>query len=293
VTTPTSTAPYLTAALRRGREPKARFIDLCHMEWIKIRSLRSTWWVLIFAALATIFININGVRADLVYIDRSHLMPDPDGIIRPWQYDPLWKSLSDIAANLVMLGASAVGALTMFGEFSTGQIRTTFVAVPHRDGVVAAKVAVLAALTTVLGLVVAVASFSGGQALLASRHLGLGITDPEAMRSIAAYTLVVPVCALVGMLFGALIRNATASIVGVVAFLFLVPAFFGGDKYRWVREIGKVFPGAAERRLTWWSKGQGTLGKWPESVTEAWLVYGGWALVCVVATLYVVKRRDA
>jgi ABC-2 type transport system permease protein len=293
-TTTMTSEPHLSAALRRGREPRARFIDLCHMEWIKIRSLRSTWWVLIVAALATVFINLNGVHSDLVYIDRSFTVPDYDGVIRPWtDYNPLWRSLSSIAVQLMTLGASAVGALAMFGEFSTGQIRTTFVAVPNRGGVVAAKVVVLTAITTVLGSVVAVVSFLGGQAMLSSRHVGMGIGDPDAIRSIAAYALVIPVCALVGMLFGALIRNATASIVGVVAFLFLVPAFLGGDKYRWVKEISKLFPHAAEDRLVWWSKGRESFGKWPESLTEAWLVYGGWVVVSVAVALYVVKRRDA
>ena len=293
-TTTMTTEPHLSAALRRGREPKARFIDLCHMEWIKIRSLRSTWWVLLFAAAATIFINVNGVHSDLYYIDRSFTVPDQDGIIRPWtDYNPVLRSLSEIAVQLMMLGASAVGALAMFGEFSTGQIRTTFVAVPDRGGVVAAKVTVLSVMTGVLGFVVAMVSFLSGQAMLSSRHLGMSITDPDAIRSIAAYTLVVPVSALVGMLFGALIRNATASIVGVVAFLFLLPAFFGGDKYRWVKEIGKLFPGHSESRLVWWSKGHVDFGKWPESITEAWLVYGGWVVLSIAVALYVVKRRDA
>ena len=168
----------------------------------------------------------------------------------------------------------------MFGEFSTGQVRTTFAAVPKRGGVVAAKITVLCGITTVLAFIVSLISFLGGQAMVASRHVGLSITDHDAQIAIAAYTLVVPVCALVGMLFGALIRNATASIVAVVAFLFLLPSFFGGDKYHWVKEIGHLFPGDAEDTLTFWAQGpQPDNGKWPASHLHAWLVYAGWAVI--------------
>ncbi|MFL6113159.1 MAG: hypothetical protein ACJ786_17640 [Catenulispora sp.] len=281
---------------RLPAEPRPRFRDLCRMELIKVASLRSTWIVLIVAALATVFINLNGVHSDLQYIDEDLARPVKvmaDGQVRHFVYNPLFRSLSRIAVQLMMLGSAAIGALTMFGEFSTGQIRTTFAAVPRRDGVVLAKVVVLCTITAVLGLIVSLISFLGGQAMVAGRHLGLSITDHDAQIAIAAYTLVVPVCALVGMLFGAVIHNATASIVGVVAFLFLVPAFFGGDKYHWVVQLRHLFPGDAEETLTFWSRSGWDPGRWPASHTHAWLVYAGWAVLSIGAALFVVKKRDA
>lgn len=296
MSTMTATSQSPVSELVAG-EPKPRFRDLCRMEWIKVASLRSTWFVLLLAAAATIFINLNGVRSDLPYIDRFQQHPEgvlPNGVHWHFYYDPLARSLSRIAVQLMMLGAAAVGALTMFGEFSTGQVRTTFAAVPQRGGVVAAKVAVLGSLTTVLAAPVALISFVGGQALVASRHVGAPIGDPDSRTAIIAYTLVVPVCAFVGMLFGAVIRNATASIVAVVAFLFLLPAFFGGDKYHWVKEVGHLFPGNAEGTLTFWHKDLNQdLGRWPAGATHAWLVYAGWAVVSIVVALAVVKKRDA
>lgn len=279
----------------RVRDLPPRFRDLCRMEWIKVRSLRSTWAVLVVATAVTVLINLNGVHSDLHWIDydRSHPLILRDGTpAPPFVYDPLARSLSHVSVQFMMLGAAAIGALTMFGEFSTGQIRTTFAAVPRRDGVVLAKVTVLTALTAVLAFLVAMVSFLGGQAMVASRHLGMGVDDPNARRAIAAYTLVVPVSALIGMLFGALIRNATASIVGVVAFLFLLPSFFGGDRYRWVKEIGKLFPGEAEFRLCWYDKSPGDLGKWPQSIHGGWAVLVGWILVSIPVTLFVVRKRD-
>lgn len=278
-------------------EPKPRFRDLCRMEWIKVASLRSTWFVLLLAAAATIFINLNGVHSELQYLDRDLAEPTmvmPDGSVFHFYFNPIFRALSRIAVQLMMLGGAAIGALTMFGEFSTGQVRTTFAAVPKRGSVVAAKITVLCAMTTVLALVVSLVSFFGGEAMVASRHVGTSITNHNAQIAIAAYTLVVPICALIGMLFGALIRNATASIVAVVAFLFLLPAFFGGDRYRWVVEIGHLFPGNAEDTLTFWhADPHQTMGKWPASDTHAWLVYAGWTVISIVVATVVVKKRDA
>ncbi|NUP48621.1 MAG: hypothetical protein HOW97_15150 [Catenulispora sp.] len=292
-----TTASKSPVYARVPTEPPPRFRDLCRMEWIKVASLRSTWFVLIAAALATVFINLNGVHSDLQYLDKDLAHPTgitPDGHVWHFVYDPLRRSLSEIAVQLMMLGGAAIGALTMFGEFSTGQIRTTFAAVPHRGSVVTAKVTVLCALTTVLAFVVAMISFLGGQAMVASRHVGLSITDHDAQIAIAAYTLVVPICALVGMLFGALIRNATASIVAVVAFLFLVPAFFGGDKYYWVVQLRHLFPGNAESNLTFWPHDPyDSNGKWPASHMHSWAVLAGWAVVSIATALIVVRKRDA
>ena len=282
---------------RVSTEPRPRFRDLCRMEWIKVASLRSTWFVLLAAAVATVLINLNNVHSDLSYLDRDLAHPAqvmPDGHVWHFFYDPLFRSLSRIAVQLMMLGGAAVGALTMFGEFSTGQVRTTFAAVPRRGGVVAAKITVLCTITTVLAFIVTLISFLGGQAMVSSRHVGLSITDHDAQIAIAAYTLVVPVCALIGMLFGALIRNATASIVAVVAFLFLVPAFFGGDKYRIVKEIGHLFPGNAEDNLASYAKNPNlNMGKWPASHMHSWAVLAGWAVISIGVALFVVKKRDA
>jgi ABC-type transport system involved in multi-copper enzyme maturation permease subunit len=294
----TATAASQTPVYARvAGEPKPRFRDLCRMEWIKVASLRSTWFVLLLAAAATIFINLNGVRSDLQYLDRNLAHPTqvtPDGHVWHFYYDPIYRSLSRIAVQLMMLGGAAIGALTMFGEFSTGQVRTTFAAVPHRGGVVAAKITVLCTITTILAFLVALISFLGGQAMVASRHVGVSISDHDAQIAIAAYTLVIPVSALIGMLFGALIRNATASIVAVVAFLFLLPAFFGGERYRWVNEIGHLFPGSAEETLTFWHRDPyQTMGKWPASHMHAWSVFAGWAVISMVTALVVVKKRDA
>lgn len=279
-----------TARTAPTPEPPARFTDLLASEWIKLRSLRSTYWVLLLSALVGIGINVNAVRADLPYIDQPHPRQGPHPEV--WVYDPLYHGLSTISGYLMLLAAASIGAITVFGEYATGMIRTTLSAVPDRNAVMAAKVVLITAITTVLGTVVSTCSFFVTNAMLASRHVGLSIHDAGCLRAVAAYALIVPVCALIGMAFGAVTRHATASIVGVVALLFIVPLLFGGDRYKLLSEMGHCLPVSAMERLIVNPHSHTTFGKYPPSITESWIVLGAWALVSVVVTLVVVRRRD-
>ncbi|MFD8703976.1 ABC transporter permease [Kitasatospora sp. NPDC059648] len=273
----------------RSVDPAPRFTDLLAAEWIKLRSLRSTYWVLALASLVAIGINLNAVHSDLTYIDHP---PPPMPGFPPYWYDPLFHGLSSIASDLMTIAAGSLGAITVFGEYTTGMIRTTFAAVPDRRGVIAAKVVLVGGITALAGAVVSTASFFGINAMLASRHVGISITDHGCVRAVLAYAAVVPVCALIGMALGAVLRHATASIVSLVILLFILPLMFGGDRYRWLKEIGTHLPLATVHRLTIRPESTTTMGRWAPSVLDSWITMGVWAAVAVVVTVVVVRRRD-
>ncbi|CAM5312525.1 hypothetical protein SAVIM338S_00623 [Streptomyces avidinii] len=286
---PTSPGTGLSGRAARAAEPAARFADLLAAEWIKMRSLRSTYWVLALSALVAIAVNVNAVHSDLPYIDQPR--PPLDGL-PPYTYDPLFHGLGGIAIAVMALAAASFGAIGVFGEYTTGTIRTTFAAVPDRRAVIAAKVTLVAALTLLLGALVSVTSFLGINAMLASRHVGLSIHDPGCLRAVAAYALVVPVCALIGMAFGAVLRHATASIVAVVGVLLILPMLFGGERYRFLKEIGNHLPLTAQARLSLNPESSTTLGAHPGTITGSWIALAAWALLSVAVTVTVVRRRD-
>ncbi|MGW3039475.1 ABC transporter permease [Kitasatospora sp. NPDC001159] len=284
-----STMTPIRAEAARATEPAPRFTDLLAAEWIKLRSLRSTYWVLALASLAAIVININAVHTDLTYIDHP---PPPMPGMEPYKYDPLFHGLSSIASDLMAVAAGSLGAITVFGEYTTGMIRTTFAAVPDRRGVIAAKVLLIGGIAGLAGVVVSTASFFGINAMLASRHVGLSITDEGCLRAVLGYAAIVPTCALIGMALGALLRHATASIVSLVMLMFIMPLMFGGDRYRWLKEIGTHLPLATVSRLTINPNSSTTMGKYAPSVLDSWITMGVWALVAVAVTVVVVRRRD-
>jgi ABC-2 type transport system permease protein len=171
-------------------------------------------------------------------------------------------------------------------------IHTTLAAVPDRRAVITAKVTVVTAITLVLGVIVSTTSFLTTNAMLASRHVGLSINDPGCLRAVLAYGLIVPVCALIGTAFGAVLRHATASIVAVVGLLFIVPMLFGGDRYKLLKEIGDYLPLPAESRLALNPSSYTSLGQYPGTITGSWIALAAWALVSVIVAVVVVRRRD-
>lgn len=274
----------------RSAEPVAKFTDLLAAEWIKMRSLRSTYWVLALSAVIAIAINVNAVHSDLPYIDQPH--PARPGI-PSFHYDPLFHGLGSIALDVMALAAASFGAITVFGEYATGMIRTTLAAVPDRRAVITAKVALVTAITLVLGVIVSVTSFFTTNAMLASRHVGLSLHDPGCLRAVTAYALVIPVCAQIGLAVGAVLRHATASIATVVGMLFILPMLFGGERYRLLKEIGNHLPLAAQARLALNPEGHASLGRYPATITGSWIALGAWAFVSVTVAVLAVRRRDA
>ncbi|MFE5487788.1 hypothetical protein [Streptomyces sp. NPDC056527] len=127
-------------------EPPARFRDLLAAEWIKLWSLRSTPWSLLGAELVVIAFNVGYAWDHYRYwptFDREHQA------YFIAERMALWDAFTTNAGMVLMLCFSAIGALTVVGEYGTGMIRTTFAAVPARRSVMAAKLLVVTAVTTV------------------------------------------------------------------------------------------------------------------------------------------------
>ncbi|KUF13631.1 ABC transporter permease [Streptomyces silvensis] len=266
-------------------EPAARFRDLLAAEWLKLWSLRSTPWAYLIAALAVVGLNVGQAYDTYRYwttrntADKARFVHD--GI-------PLAEAFTADAASILMLAAGAVGAVTVVGEYATGLIRTTFAAVPDRRAVLAAKAAVLAGVTTVLGALIAGVSFFATQAILSGRDIGVSVGHPGALRVIVASALLMPVSALVGMAVGALLRQPGTTMVATFATLLVLPLLVSQDRY-WSALLAHALPYAAWQRLT----GAGSQAvAYPWTQGGAWTVYAAWALGAVAVTVFTVGRRD-
>jgi ABC-2 type transport system permease protein len=256
----------------------ARPLDLVAAEWIKLRSLRSTYLVLLTGVAAAFAIGLLVCNADAG--QWTHVRPG-----QPSPVDPMADSF--VGFSVAQLLFAATGVLTITGEYSSGLIRTTFAAVPARRAVLAAKAAVVSAVTLAVGLVTALASFLAGQAILSRQHLGISLSHPGAERAVMAAALYLVAVALLGMGLGALIRSAAGALAAVVVLLFLAPSFLHGTS-QWVIGIANVLPSNAIRRLA-------SLQAWPHapSITQAIVVIVVYPVVALAAAAYVIHRRDA
>lgn len=276
-----SPAPASTAA------PGARFRDLLAAEWIKLWSLRSTYWVLGGGTLALIGLNVQTTLATY------RRMPDWPAE-RLAEYNWLHEAFPRTPYMVFVLAVGTVGALAITGEYNTGLIRTTFAAVPARRSVVAAKAVVLTVVMTVLGTVVAATSFGVTQAILARRGGGFSVGDPGVLPGIAGSALLPAVCALIGLGIGALVRHTAAAVFSVFGVLLLLPEATTGQTYQWVEAVHEALPFS-----TWDSLRNAPfphlLGHDPwgmPSLAESWTTLAVWPLVAVTLALVVVHRRD-
>jgi ABC-2 type transport system permease protein len=276
-------------------EAPPRFRDLLAAEWIKLWSLRSTYGVLAAGALLCIAITTNSARSNVALITRS---TNP---LQRLAIDPMNAAFVTEAFQILGIIACSVGAITLFGEYATGLIRTTFTAVPARRPVVAAKVAVVTGVMAAFGALVSAASFGLTQAIYHEHRIGLSIGAPGALRAVAASALLAPLCALVGMALAAVIRHAAGTVVAAIGLLLLLPALFQGETYRWVKEIGNAMPYTAWQALVENPARHNAdpgrpvvvaMTKYPVTVTEAWIVFTAWAVAAVAVAVVTVHRRD-
>lgn len=268
--------------------PASRFTDLLAAEWIKLRSLRSTYWAFGCGALAVVGFNANAARID--YDNLGHFRGPVHGPV----YWALRDAFTPGAAMILVLACASIGAIVIVGEYASGLVRTTFTAVPDRRALMAAKVVVLTAVMTVFGAVVAGASYASSQAILDGRGLGVPIGHPGAWRVVVASALLAPVCALTGLGLGALIRHSATTMVLTTGILLLLPTFVT-DRYHWTACVKNALPINAWNRLV--DVGYGhepfTLAsKYPTTVAGGWIVFAVWAVVAAVVAVVVVDRRD-
>jgi ABC-2 type transport system permease protein len=184
----------------------ARAREVLSSEWTKLRSVRSTYWALIIAAV----VSMAGSALAAFPAGQGAPLPDP-------------VAFSFIGwAEYPVLAVGVLGVLTFTSEFATGQIRTTFTAVPRRVAVLAAKTAVAAALALVFGELLAVASFSLTQAILSRHGQGVALSHPGVPGAVLSAGFVLVVVAVTGVGLGAAIRH-TAGAVAALPVVFYLP----------------------------------------------------------------------
>ncbi|MER5961497.1 ABC transporter permease [Streptomyces sp. NPDC002057] len=266
-------------------EPRPRFRDLVASEWVKLRSLRSTWIAYGATVLAVIAFNV-GTAWDTYKYWTEESASDRADFIRDGI--PLQLAFTGNAATVMMLALGAIGALAIVGEYSTGTLRTTFAAVPDRRALMAAKAVVVAAVATAFGTLVAGASFGLTQAILDGKRLGVSLGDPGAVRLVLASALLAPVCALVGLAIGTLLRHTAATMIVMVAVVLVLPVALTDGRY-WSAVAGHTLPFSAWVRL---AESGPAPTPFPWTTGGAWTVYAVWAVAAAAVAIVGVRRRD-
>ncbi len=144
-----------------------------------------------------------------------------------------------------------LGVLVVTSEFRHQTLTPTFLAIPQRSRVLAAKLVVLFCAGAVYGVAGVLGSVGLGAPILALTGNDAALDSGETWLLLARIVLAMAIWAVVGAGIGALIPNQIAAIVVVLAFTqFVEPILrFAASIWEWTADVGKFLPGAASDAL--------------------------------------------
>ena len=192
------TGPDHRAAFRA-----ATFGDVLRSEWVKLRSVRSTFWALTVTVVL-------GVGLGAVISAATAHGYAKFSVSEKLSWDPTGVSQAGVA--IAQLAIAVLGVLCISSEYSSGMIRTSLIAVPKRGRVLAAKSLVFAVVTFVVGEVTSFAAFFVGQALISGHAPHAALGDPGVARAVVGGGLYLAALAVLSVAAGALLRHPAAAI---------------------------------------------------------------------------------
>src|SRR4051794_6333667 len=275
----TSYAPTPSGAA----QVKPTFAGIVRGEWIKLLSLRSTWWALAStAAVITMVALINAVSLNAMADDPAQA----PGIEQMHGAEVISGGFP-----FGMLTIAVLGALLITGEYATGLIRSTFAAVPTRIPVLAAKALTLVVLTAVVTLVSVTLSYVVTMPQLSQYDLVPALDDPGTWRVFggALYSLIA--AALFSLGIGTLLRSTAASVTAALTVLLLLPGILSFIRLDWVETIVSYLPLPASSALL--STGAAETQGAYLSIQTSLIVMAAYAVVPLAAAAVTLHRRDA
>ncbi|MFI1384064.1 ABC transporter permease [Embleya sp. NPDC020886] len=276
-TTPAAT-PSATAPARRR--------DLIAAEWLKLRSLRST--PIVLALLVPLYVYFAYDAASITH----DAWPTLSARQRQ-DVDPGHDALPFPRFLLLMATAGTIGAMTIAGEHASGLIRTTFIAVPARGRVLLAKMVVLSGVLALLGLIIGIGAWGATFVAYSDRITGFSFGTPGVVRSIAGTTVMVPMCALIGVAAAMIVRHTAGVVFAVLVFFLLGPVAIRGRlpllDAASSAQLVNAMPAYAWGRLTIMT--QGHIVERIPSIAAAWTALAGWALAAILVPM-LLRHRD-
>jgi len=253
--------------------------DAIHAEWTKLRTLSSTGWLL----LGTV--TLTSATSAAVAASTHQTAPGAD---------PTKLALSGIYLGQTVIVVLAVSAISE--EYSSGMIRTTLTAIPHRLVLLAAKAANITALTLVAGTLAVAGSLLAGRLILPSAGFNpahgyalLSIGHGPTRRAALGSALYLVLIALLSLGIATAIRDTAVSIGAVLGLLYLPPILaqaVSDPLRRHLQQIAPMTAGLAIQATT-------HLGSLPIRPWNGLGILAAWTTGALIAAGLFLRRRDA
>jgi ABC-type transport system involved in multi-copper enzyme maturation permease subunit len=275
-----STTSVLDPKISAGAQPRVQSEPVTtrrviRSEWVKWKTLRSTWAVLGVAVVAMVLIglieayNTRHLSANLQANDIA-----PSGPLQGFYLGQL------------LIGS--LGVLFVSGEYSTGMIRSTLAAVPKRIPVLCAKLAVFVGVVGTSMIFITFVAFLAAQGLLSHYRTGFSLGDPGVLRVVLGTGVYMTLIGVIGAALAWIVRSTPGSLVAFVGVVLVLPVLFGDALGNWGKNIGKFLPSSAGMRFAESAPDGYTLTPWWGLV-----VLIGWVVLGLAVAVVLLRRRDA
>ncbi|MBM7368903.1 ABC transporter permease subunit [Gordonia hydrophobica] len=232
----TATAVSITHETDRAPVRVPGLVDVLRSEWIKLASVRSTWWTLGATVILGAGLTVILCAANAAWLAGGTADESPGSFIT-------WGMM------IAQICAVVLGALCVTSEYSTGMIQATFAAVPSRGTVMLAKSVLITTLMFVVGTATALLGYVGGNYFLSREGIGLPLAG-DVLRSMYGSGLFLACIALLSVGVGFIARHTAGTITLVLAVILIlgnmvmmVPGTVGD----W---LGKLMPGNAGQAIS-------------------------------------------
>lgn len=208
-------------------------IRLVRAELLKVRSTKLGYWLaLAVAALSAVSVAaiVFGQRQDGTFALQS-----PEGI----------RSVFSSASAGTLL-AMVMGIIAMAGEWRHRTATSTFLAMPRRGRVVAAKIVAQAVVGLAYGLLAIVVTVVTAVICLRVKNVDFTLTADRVPAVLLGALLATVIYGIVGVGYGALVRNQIAAIVSALLWTSVADALL----VQFLPDLGKWTPGGASTALT-------------------------------------------
>jgi ABC-2 type transport system permease protein len=208
--------------------------------------------------------------------------------------------LDEVTVGTVLFGqllAGILGVLVISGEYSSGTIQSTLIAVPSRVRVLAAKAVVLFLAATSAALVAVVGSWAVTYPMYAAFGIEVGLTAPGVAFALLGASVYVGLSGVLGLGIGTLLRSVAAGVATVLSVILLLPIVLSvlpaSDLVRSVHLLSMSKAGDSMAGTADAGGGLLDLADGYVSPGVGWLVAVLWVGVAIVLGAIRLRRRDA
>lgn len=193
--------------------PRSRYTvrHVVRAELIKLKSLRSTFWMLLVTLAGSVGVTILSTNSTAHHN-------------RAWYqgFDPTNQAMAGLTVAILTVGVFGVLAAT--GEYGSGTIRASLAATPRRRLFLAGKAMVVGGVALVVGEVLAFVCFGVGQAILGSGNAPTAaLGQPGVLQALLLSGMFLALLGLMGLGLGVFLRHTAGGISAYVAVTFLIP----------------------------------------------------------------------